>query len=125
MIGLSIAIVILIIAMRLFISSVKTFRNTERGMEARNPFSIFYWKQEALIKPTEKDIQNIDGWMTFGYINHQFSLPEELFVDKLTIQDKKYPRISLGAYAKKNNITREDLISQVRAIVSDFTSQVR
>lgn len=123
-IGLFVALLVLIIAIGFLMRSIHTFKNSERKIWPRNPLSIFSWSQGPLTKPIAKDVEEIDEWMTFGYINHRFSLPETLLADTLNIREKKYPNISLGLYAKKNNIAREEFISQVRTIVSNFISQV-
>ncbi len=57
-------------------------------------------------QPVLIDINKIQNWMTFDYINHSFSLPQEYLKNELNITDSKYPRITITKEStnKKENM---------------------
>lgn len=52
-------------------------------------------KKKQIKTTSVKDIESIDSWMTFQYINLIFSLPDSYLKEKLAINDKKYPNIPI------------------------------
>lgn len=53
---------------------------------------------------TAGDINIIQPWMTFDYINKIFNLPANYLRDALGITDSRYPKITLGAYIRHNQL---------------------
>lgn len=74
-------------------------------------------------KTSISDVNYIENWMTFHYINHIFSVPENYFKDKLNIDDKKYPNIPLWRYAKSKNIDLTVFLNQVKSFLSQYIKQ--
>jgi hypothetical protein len=64
-----------------------------------------------------KNIDNIDVWMTFAYINKVFWLPNNLFAEALKITDVRYPNISLRNHIKENNLDTEIFLKQIKEMV--------
>ena len=61
--------------------------------------------------------------MTFSYINFRFHLHENYLKDKLSIDDNRYPNLSIKRYIKKNNIDNNEFLEKVRtAILSESMS---
>lgn len=42
------------------------------------------------------EVDKIQKWMTFDFINRSFSLPDDYLKNQLSITDIKYPKITLG-----------------------------
>ena len=69
---------------------------------------------------TSTNINLIDTWMTFSYINLIFKLPSNYFKDNLNILDKRYPNISLRGYIKNNKLDRTTFINNVKNTVEKY-----
>ncbi len=63
------------------------------------------------------NIEEIDAWMTFEYLNIIFRLPENYLQENLALTDEKYPRISIGAYARRHDIDRTTLLANIRSLI--------
>lgn len=63
----------------------------------------------------------IRSWMTFGYINTIFGLPQDYLKTQLRISGSRYPNLTLTAYAGSRGIATGDAVTEVqRAVVSYF-----
>lgn len=51
-----------------------------------------------------QDLSYVSSWMTFDYLNKVFNLPFPYLKDSLSLNDKKYPFITIKQYADKNNL---------------------
>jgi len=70
------------------------------------------------------DVNYIDYWMTFKYINTIFKLPENYLKDRLSILSDRYPNVSLGKYASTNKIDRALFVSEVKKTVNSYLETV-
>lgn len=98
---LVIACIILVIVSTLFIKRYQTIK-------AKGEFRSHFKEKEAL------NSKNIQGWMTFEYINRSFSIPNEYLKESLSIPSTHYPKITI---AKASSLSGES--------VSEYTSKVR
>lgn len=64
------------------------------------------------------NIEEVDAWMTFEYINIVFRLPENYLKDELAITDEKYPRIPIGGYARRHDIDRAALLVRIKTLIA-------
>lgn len=51
----------------------------------------------------QSQVNYIQGWMTFRYVNQVFSLPAGYLQTELNISDSKYPNITINSLAKEQN----------------------
>lgn len=73
---------------------------------------------------TGADVQNIQSWMTFEYINAAFSLPAGSLQSKLHVSDPRYPRISLSRAAHEEGTSTALFVGTVENSVREIlTSQ--
>lgn len=79
-----------------------------------NPLSNFNHKTSI------NDVNFIESWMTFKYINVIFKIPEEYLKTKLYIVDKKYPNIPLWKYARNSKIENTIFLNQVKELVLEY-----
>ncbi len=66
------------------------------------------------------DIDLIEEWMTFDYINKIFGLPSDYVKTQLQITDSRYPRISLSGYARNQHIDVATLLNSVADAVRNY-----
>lgn len=60
-----------------------------------SPRHVRAWRQ-TMPPPT---VDQVAGWMTFEYLDHVFSLPEETLKGALGVTDPRYPRLSIRRWA--------------------------
>ncbi len=78
-----------------------------------------YERQHGL-NSNNPDINDIDTWMTFDYINAVFKLPEPYLKTALSIQDPQYPNLHIGKYARTNRLDAETALAKVRSAVATY-----
>lgn len=70
--------------------------------------------------PAVTNVELIENWMTFDYINMSFQLPPQLLRDELHISDPAYPRLSIRRAAKESGVSRDAYLVQVKTIVQNY-----
>jgi hypothetical protein len=73
-----------------------------------------------LYKPTSPD--QIQGWMTFSYINYIFSLPPNYLSQSLMITDSQYPNLEINRYAKNKNLDPAGFLKQVQQSIIQYSN---
>ena len=66
------------------------------------------------------DIQYIDAWMTFAYVNFIFDIPESYLKDWLRIDDKNYPNLIIRRYAKSRKLDKAGLVNEIKKLVREY-----
>jgi len=66
------------------------------------------------------DVNSIDGWMTFHYINIVFRLPENYLLTNLNIKSGNYSNSTLDKYIENNKLDKTIFINQVKQAVGDY-----
>lgn len=82
--------------------------------------SDFLLKNKQENKTTVADVDKIDVWMTFQYVNFIFNLPEPYLKDRLTIKDVKYPNLSFARYIKNEKLDKAKFISEIQGLVREY-----
>lgn len=72
---------------------------------------------------SKPQINDMQSWMTFRYINVIFSLPPEYLKTELNILDKSYPNIAISVLAKKNKINPMNLLSSTQQAVQKYLTE--
>jgi hypothetical protein len=65
-------------------------------------------------------VSQIQGWMTFHYINYIYHLPATFLKTKLDITSSSYPNLSLNEYISKNKLNGSTFIQTVRKEVASY-----
>ena len=94
---------------------------------------VFFYKPFYLYRPAHRfwsthshrtlgvnDVNMIQSWMTFNYINKVFKLPTNYLKNTLNISDSRYPNIPLEDYAEKANIKTGDFTTKVQEVVHSY-----
>lgn len=97
-ISLIIACITLVVVSGLFVTKYLT-------MKGRGDFKGHRSQRPPL------EINNLQGWMTFDYINHSFRIPESNLKNELKITDKTYPKITIRKAASLLGIPTEEFIT--------------
>ncbi|MBP9779487.1 hypothetical protein KBD33_02575 [Candidatus Gracilibacteria bacterium] len=108
-------VIIFIISVIFFIREVKDVGRA--GIRPHNPITMFSGSHLPPQKLTIDDIDTIDTWMTFAYINYSFDLPPDLLRESLGIENKRYPKISLGSYIRSEKLDKDVTRAKVKDIV--------
>jgi hypothetical protein len=66
------------------------------------------------------DVDLIQPWMTYDYINHVYGLPADYLKDTLVIADPRYPRVSISESAEAQHEDAAALTAQVKTAVSHY-----
>ena len=64
--------------------------------------------------------EQIQTWMTFGYVNRVFALPSEYLRQHLNILDSHYPNVQIGHYAKAIKLNTHTFLDSVRNQVKEY-----
>lgn len=106
-----------IVSLGFFVSKISDVRHGW-PMHPHNPLGIiFSGSRDPLSDSGTLDVDGIELWMTFAYINFRFHLPPDLLREKLTIDDGKYPDVPLSRYVKRNSLDRSVFLEHVKDIV--------
>jgi len=79
---------------------------------------LFKHKNNGTLNPA--DINYIDYWMTFKYINTLFDLPNNYLKDSFGIANSKYPNISLSKYSATIKINRAVFVDEIKRAVGAY-----
>ncbi len=86
----------------------------------RNPLGVLHGGTgQKIASGSIVDVNYIDAWMTFSYINTTFHLPDTYLREQLAITHPKYPRITIRAYAKSIQQDPAILVQHVQNAVRD------
>jgi hypothetical protein len=67
---------------------------------------------------TEADIERLQPWMTFAFVNKIFNLPPEFLKESLYITNEKYPNLTIDAAAKEQRIESAPYLLSLKTILS-------
>jgi len=98
--------------------------NRQGSFKQHRPLNqLLFGRQKGVAVPPA-DVNYIDSWMTFKYLNTIFNLPENYLKDSLNISDKRYPNIPLGKYASANKINGQAFMAEVKKIIKAYPGAV-
>ena len=67
---------------------------------------------------TISDVGSIATWMTFGYINKSFNIPDSYIKETLDVSDHSYPNVTISRVAKEKGALPNDYLEVVKNAVS-------
>ena len=65
-------------------------------------------------------VDDIQSWMTFGYLDFIFKLPPNYFQNMLHISDSHYPNVQIYRYAQINHLDYISLINSIKAAITAY-----
>lgn len=73
-------------------------------------------------QPRETNISLIQDWMTIPYLSRTYGVPAPEIFSKLEIDPGEYKNLSLSQIAQKSGRNPDELIDEIKSIISDFQS---
>lgn len=70
--------------------------------------------------PVMNDVDMIQSWMTFDYVNKLFNLPPAYLASVLKISNAHYPRLLIFRYAEANHFNTQNFLAEVKSSVADY-----
>lgn len=64
--------------------------------------------------------EDIQGWMTFEYINFVFKLPPDYLKQTLSLEGSQYPKTTLKRYANKAGLDTATFVQSVEEVVRNY-----
>jgi hypothetical protein len=111
--------ILLVVLFFLLARDFRAARRADMGEGRLNLIQLLLRHKQAN-EITDKDVEYIDYWMTFRYIDTVFNLPPNYLKDRFNIADSRFPDITLGNYAKDAGLDRTPFIVEVKKAVKDF-----
>ncbi len=68
------------------------------------------------------NVDLLQSWMTFDYVNKVFGAPPQYLKGRLGITDGRYPALSFARYARRNHLQVNDVLDQVKAALKEFVA---
>jgi hypothetical protein len=65
-------------------------------------------------------INDIQPWMTFDYVNVVFKLPKNYLKDILGISDQRYPNLRIDTYSKETNFNKPLLLQTIKKYTASY-----
>lgn len=116
---IGIIIVLLTIFSVLLVHNIQLAHKTG-VFQNRTSISELLLKNKQTNVTSIQDVEYIDVWMTFEYINFIFNLPENYLKDMLYIDDTHYANLSIGRYIKDKKLDRDIFINEVKNKVKEY-----
>ena len=69
---------------------------------------------------TAADASSTAAWMTFGYINRAFGMPQSYLETELDVFDSRYPRMTIIEYAKDAGISEAAALAKVQNAIGAY-----
>lgn len=109
--------VVSLVVMTVFlVRNVQVAKQTGAFAE-RNHVTEMVRRNKSIERMSARDIDYVDSWMTFQYINSVFGLPEDYLRTQLNITDSSYPKTTVGKYAKKQKIDRQSFVESIKRVL--------
>ena len=112
-------VILILVLVSLFVLLIQQYKNIQ-SLNYTNP-------RQFLNRPFNKpkplnitDVNSIQSWMTFDYINHVFLLPPEYLRTVLLITNNRYPKITIIQYSKDIKSTQNDTLIKVQNAIKNF-----
>lgn len=112
------SVVLVVILSFLLIKNIKSVHR-QTNLSQHNLFPGLFLNNKKPIN----DVNYIENWMTFHYINKIFNVPEDYLKNKLNITDKKYPNLTISKYAKNNKIDIVVVLAQIKQFLWEYIKQ--
>ncbi len=71
---------------------------------------------------TSANASSTQAWMTFDYINRAFTLPSQYLQVTLSINDSRYPRMTIAQYVKASGRSQNEVLKAVQDAIRAYAS---
>ncbi|MDD5377413.1 MAG: hypothetical protein PHH16_04870 [Candidatus Gracilibacteria bacterium] len=84
------------------------------------PISELLLRNKETNQTSIADVDYIDTWMTFQYINFVFDIPEDSLKNTLHIEDPRYPNLPVGGYIRSKKLDKTVLLNEIKEAVREY-----
>ncbi len=116
--GIIIALAVVLGVLLIFLIWQSIAIHREKIISARELWITNIFKHHGA--PTASDVVFIRPWMTFDYVDTLFHIPSSYLETQLPVNDARYPKITIGGYAKEENVNQATFTSDVQAAVAHY-----
>ncbi len=114
---------VLFILVYLLITDIRASHSRLPLVPRRPPHGFFnLFSPNRAAPTTTTDINNIQTWMTFDYLNKTFKLPPSLLQTQLGITDQRYPDISIRHFTAETRRNSDQVLKQIQQSISGQAS---
>ena len=85
----------------------------------RRPWERWFMRR-PLHAPLLSDVDTLQSWMTFEYLNDSFQLSPEYLKTKFSISSTLYPRISIRRAAKTVHKDEHIYLEEIKAAIREY-----
>jgi hypothetical protein len=90
------------------------------GREVRDERAARMRESEVHVLRDHIDIDDVESWMTFSYLNTVFKLPPEYLKNVLSVESPRYPDIHIGGYARVYKLDPDLLVKNIKQAIRDY-----
>lgn len=89
---------------------------------------FLFLNKQGFLEPSGRhhenfQVQDVERWMTFAFLNRIFGLPPEYLKEELEITNKHYPNLTIKSWAKEKNVDPREMTEQVKKFIEDFKKE--
>jgi hypothetical protein len=67
------------------------------------------------------NVNSVNTWMTFDYINVIFKLPKSYLQNTFNISDPRYPNIRIGNYTKQHKLNSSQFMDSLKQAITNYS----
>ncbi len=117
-------VLLVLVLLVLVMTFIKEYEGVKK-LETLGPHDVFANILNHRGPFTANDVQLIQGWMTFDYVNKIFGLPSNELEMSLNITDVSYPRETLARYAERHRVNTAAFVDEVQNAVRGFLTKTQ
>jgi len=127
--GIWVIIVLILVGMIMFLKTGRTNYNRFATNNLRNFYSHLSSSSPLIPKITIKrqqttlglnDLNIIQSWMTFDYLNKAFNLPPDYLKTSLAINNPQYPLLTINHYSHLQATSTAEILSLVQKAIANY-----
>ena len=101
------------------VSNFRSLRQSGLLYAPRRPWERWFMRRPLHV-PSLSDIETLQSWMSFEYLNDSFQLTPEYLKTKFSISSTLYPRISIRHAAKLVHKDEHTYLEEIKKAVREY-----
>ena len=117
---IEVRLLIVIVLLVLGVFEIKAIISDLKANDINGDTYLSY-RHGRIVRTTDPfTVDDIQSWMTFGYLDFIFKLPPNYFQNMLHISDSHYPNVQIYRYAQINHLYYISLINSIKAAITAY-----
>jgi len=112
-------VILILLCLFSFVCFIDTYNKLYKSGELISDYSIRKGHPTRLNHAV--NINSINTWMTFDYINVIFKLPKNYLQNTFNITDPRYPNIRIGNYTKQHNLNLREFMHNLELAITNYS----